>query len=97
MSRAIELAKQCGFSEWSGTDDVEFLRCIDDFYAAAQAAAVPEGCLKYAIEALAIPNNDAALREQNARLLEQMAEHLFYADDIKVVRRKAAELRSGKL
>lgn len=44
-------------------------------------------------QALAIPNNDAALREWGARLLEEMAE----ADAGPLyLRRRAAELRSGK-
>ena len=32
----LKLAKECGFADWYGTDDVEFLKVIEAFYRAVE-------------------------------------------------------------
>ena len=42
MSDILKLAKECGFNEWYGTDDVEFLKVIETFYKAAYNKAIED-------------------------------------------------------
>ena len=48
------------------------------------------------VHALALPQDDTALREQNAKLLEEMADKGWPAWDADDLRLKATELREGK-